>query len=426
RIVSAGDNAKVDDARSFARSVDYYNSYGPTEAAVCVTHYRVDADVPYAARIPLGKAIDNIAIYLLDEKLKLVPDGCIGEICISGAGLARGYLNRPDLTEAAFVPNPFCEGERLYRTGDLGVWLPGGELELIGRKDTQVKIRGYRVELGEIEAVLAQHPRVREAVAAALESQSGEKRLAAYVTTQGEVTAAELRGYLKERVPEFMSPSAFVILDQMPLTPNGKIDRKALPAPDESGAADAAYDAPKTEMQEQIVRIWAEVLGIERVGIHRNFFEIGGDSILIIQAVARANRTGIKLSAQQFFEHQTVAELAEVAVSASAVSAEQGVITGAAPLTPIQHWFFSQRLTAPDHFNQSVMLEVPSDLEPETVRAAVKHLVAHHDALRLRFTETDGHWEQRHEAPGTDVPYSWSEAESDAAIEAQAAEVQES
>jgi non-ribosomal peptide synthase protein (TIGR01720 family) len=424
RIVSAGDNAKVDDARDFARSIAYYNSYGPTEATVCVTHHRVDPLAPYAARIPIGKAIDNIAIHLMDRNLNLVPEGCIGEICIAGAGLARGYLNRPDQTGTAFVPNPFQDGERLYRTGDLGVWLPDGELELIGRMDTQVKIRGYRVELGEIEAVLAQHGRIRDAAVVAYENQPGEKRLAAYVTVDAPVSPAELREYLKKRLPEFMVPPVFVVLDAMPLTANGKIDRKALPAPKEAAAAGGAGDAPESEIEERLARIWAEVLGLDRVGIRDNFFELGGDSILIIQAVARANRAGIRLSAQQFFEHQTIAELAAVAVDARAVAAEQGVVTGPVPLAPMQEWFFSRSFAAPHHFNQSVMLEVPPDLAPETVEAAVEELLKHHDALRLRFAKIGDQWEQRYDMPGAETPFTWSNVSTDPEVERRAAQIQ--
>ncbi|MGA3026002.1 MAG: amino acid adenylation domain-containing protein [Bryobacteraceae bacterium] len=424
RIVSAGDNAKVDDARDFARNIAYYNSYGPTEATVCVTHHRVDPLASYAARIPIGKAIDNIAIYLLDANLELVPEGCIGEICIAGVGLARGYLNRPDQTETAFVPNPFQDGERLYRTGDLGVWLPDGELELIGRKDTQVKIRGYRVELGEIESVLAQHRRIRDAVVVVHENQPGEKRLAAYVTVDGPVTPADLREYLKNRLPEFMVPPVFVVLDDMPLTANGKIDRKALPAPREAAAAGGGGDAPESEIQERVARIWAEVLGLDRVGIRDNFFELGGDSILIIQAVARANHAGIKLSAQQFFEHQTIAELAAVAVDARAVVAEQGAVTGAVPLAPMQEWFFSQSFAAPHHFNQSVMLEVPPDLAPEAVQFAVEGLLKHHDALRLRFAKIGEKWEQRYDVPGAEIPFTWSNVATDSEVERRAAQIQ--
>ena len=424
RIVSAGDNAKVGDARDFARNIAYYNSYGPTEATVCVTHHRVDPLAPYAARIPIGKAIDNIAIYLLDANLNLVPEGCIGEICIAGVGLARGYLNRPDQTEAAFVPNPFQDGERLYLTGDLGVWLPDGELELIGRKDTQVKIRGYRVELGEIEAVLAQHARIRDAVIEVYENQPGEKRLAAYVTVDGPVTPAELREYLKKRLPEFMVPPVFVILDDMPLTANGKIDRKALPAPREAAAAGGGGDAPESEIEKRVARIWAEVLGLDRVGIHDNFFELGGDSILIIQAVARANRAGIRLSAQQFFEHQTIADLAAVAVDAGAVVAEQGAVTGAVPLAPMQEWFFSQSFAAPHHFNQSVMLEVPPDLAPEEVQSAVEELLKHHDALRLRFAKVGDRREQRYDMPSAEIPFTWSNVSTDSEVERRATQVQ--
>ncbi len=408
RIVSAGDNANVEDARAFAEIVSYINSYGPTETTVCVTHYRVDPAAAYGTRIPVGKPIDNVSIYLLDERMRLVPEGCIGEICIAGVCVARGYLNRADLTAATFVAHPFAVGERIYRTGDLGVWLPDGNLELVGRRDTQVKIRGYRVELGEIVAHLVQHDGVREAVVLLLagEEQSGDKKLVAYVTSSSrEMSASLLREYLKERVPEFMLPSAFVLLEEMPLTANGKINHKALPAPEARAGMSSAYAPPETVMQERLVDIWRETLGIERVGIHDNFFELGGDSILIIQLVSRANRAGLKLSSQQMFERQTIATLAEAVVDTRSVTAEQRLVIGRAPLTPIQRWFFAQPSGTRHHFNQSVMLETPADLEPHIVREAVRCLVEHHDAFRLRFFEKRGHWEQEHAPLASEVPF---------------------
>ena len=426
RIVSAGDNAKVEDAREYAKTKDYYNSYGPTETTVCVTHYRVDAAIAYGSRVPIGKPIHNTSIYVLDDGLRLVPEGCIGEICIAGAGLARGYLNRGDLTDAAFVPNPFVPGERLYRTGDLGLWLPDGNLELIGRKDTQVKIRGYRIELGEIEAVLAQYQDVREAVVLAREDQPGDKRLVAYVSSAQALTAAALREYLKSRLPEFMIPSAFVVLPGMPLTANGKIDRKSLPAPQSETGAGSSYAPPENRVQERLARIWSEVLGVPRVGIHDNFFELGGDSILIIVTVSRANREGLKITPQQMFERQTVAALAEVAGETIVVETDQGPVTGSAPLTPIQRWFFSQPLDARHHFNQSVMLEIPESVETEVLREAVKSLIEHHDALRLRFTERNGLWEQQHAPAGGEVPFGVTVSDDETAIHAQAAQLQAS
>jgi acyl carrier protein len=242
-----------------------------------------------AGPIPIGHPIANTEIYLLDAHLQPVPIGVPGEIYIGGAGLARGYLNRPDLTAERFVPNPFNHepGSRLYRTGDLGRYQSDGSIVFLRRLDHQVKIRGYRIELGEIEARLAEHPEVREAVVVAREDLPGEKRLVGYVVAGEEISPGTLRDFLRERLPDYMSPSTFVFLDKLPLTPNGKIDRKALPAPDVSTQATHRYEAPRTATEEILVGIWAEVLGVERVGIHDNFFDLGGHSLLLVQVQRR-------------------------------------------------------------------------------------------------------------------------------------------
>lgn len=415
RYVSAGDHCRVEDALRLARTAAYYNSYGPTETSVCVTHYQVDPSRRYGSRIPIGKPITGTTIYLLDERRRAVPEGVVGEICIGGAGLARGYLNRDDLTAEKFVANPFADGERLYCTGDLGVWLPDGNLELIGRKDNQVKIRGYRVELGEIESVLDQHPSVRESAVIAREDEAGHRRLVAYVTGTGAIDITDLKSLLTARLPAFMMPSTFVVLDQMPLTANGKIDRKALAAIVESApATDPSAGLPQTPVQETLAGIWQDVLGVARVGIHDNLFDLGGDSILIIQIVSRAREAGLKLAPNQLFDHQTVATLAEVAVSAqpsASAVAEQGAIEGPTPLAPMQAWFFEQRFADAHQFNQSVCLvdavpaggtAVTPSFDVHAAGVAALAVLTHHDALRLRFAERDGRWTAEY-APITSV-----------------------
>ncbi len=395
RYISAGDHCRVEDAVRLARASDYYNSYGPTETSVCVTHYKVDAGSRYGSRIPIGKPITGTSIYLLDERLKPVPEGVVGEICVGGASVARGYLNRDELTAEKFVPSPFVVGERVYLTGDLGVWLPDGNLEVIGRKDNQVKIRGYRVELGEIESVLDQHALVKESAVIAREDDLGNKRLVAYVTSNGgTIDVAELKELLRSRLPEFMVPTTFMVLERMPVTANGKIDRKALPETLEpSAAADPTAGLPQNPVQEALVRIWQEVLGVARVGIHDNLFDLGGDSILIIQIVSRAKEAGLKLSPNQLFDQQTIAELSEVAVvtQAAAMVMEQETIEGPAPLAPMQAWFFEQRFAEPQYFNQSVCLEAEG-VDIAAAATATHAVLAHHDALRLRFAQRDDRW----------------------------------
>ena len=397
RYVSAGDHCRVDDALRMAGSADYYNSYGPTETSVCVTHYKVDPQRAYGSRIPIGKPITGTTIYLLDDDRRLVPEGVVGELGIGGVGLARGYLKRDDLTAQAFVPNPFVPGERMYLTGDLAVWLPDGNLELIGRKDNQVKIRGYRVELGEIESVLDQHPLVKESAVVAREDDMGNRRLIAYVTGAGTIDTADLKTLLRSRLPAFMMPSVFTVLDAMPLTANGKIDRKALAAIVEAASvSDGTTGAPQSAVQETLVGIWQDVLGVAHVGINDNLFDLGGDSILIIQIVSRAREAGLKLAPNQLFDHQTIASLASVAVevrSTEAPAAEQDTIVGPAPLAPMQAWFFEQRFDEPHHFNQSVCLEISGDgIDVAAAEAATRAVIAHHDALRLRFHGHNGQW----------------------------------
>ncbi|GAB4192302.1 MAG: hypothetical protein OHK0022_06380 [Roseiflexaceae bacterium] len=398
--------------RNHAPATRLFNEYGPTETVVGCCVYEVAPGDEMLDAIPIGQPIINTQLYLLDERYNPVPVGMVGELYIGGAGVARGYLNRPDLTAERFVPNPFQvsslkpQASRLYRTGDLARWRPDGTLEYVGRIDHQVKIRGYRIELGEIESVLLQHPLVRDVAVAARED-GGERRLVAYVVPVEERPAGAadpvsiLRGFLAERLPEYMVPSAFVTLQALPLTPNGKVDRKALPAPtaDRSGST-APFVAPSTLIERQLAEIWAAVLRVEQVGINDNFFHLGGDSILSIQIVARARRAGIQLAPRDLFQHPTIAQLAAVAGQARSIEAEQGLVEGSVPLTPIQHWFFEQNLAEPHYWNQSLFLETLRPLEPEPLEQALQALLQQHDALRLRFVATpSGGVEQRHAAP---------------------------
>ncbi|MBC8229643.1 non-ribosomal peptide synthetase [bacterium] len=295
------------------------NTYGPTEATVVATMCELseEAEANTALQeVPIGRAIRNVQLYVLNRYLQPVPIGVPGELHIGGVGLARGYLNRPELTAEKFIPNPFSNepGTCLYKTGDLVRYLPDGNIEFLGRMDHQVKIRGFRVELGEIEVVLSRHPAVQEAVVLAREHGPGDKRLVAYVVpNQKQVPITrELRRFLKENLPDYMLPSAFVMLEKMPLTPNGKVDRSALPAPDTSRSVEEDYIAPRTPTEELLAAIWAEVLGLEQVGIRDNFFELGGNSLLATQVISRVYETfQMKLPLTSLFEKPTVGNLAE-------------------------------------------------------------------------------------------------------------------
>jgi amino acid adenylation domain-containing protein/non-ribosomal peptide synthase protein (TIGR01720 family) len=369
------------------------NMYGITETTVHVTYAEVsEAEARGEARGGrIGKALEDLQCYVLDEWMEPVAEGMAGELFVGGAGLARGYLNRPALTAERFVPNPFGgeTGARLYRTGDTVRRLRGGELEYVGRRDSQVKVRGHRIEPGEVEAALLTHGGVREAVVVAGEDGAAGKRLMAYVVADGAVAAGELRRHLAERLPDYMIPSAFMMLGSLPLTVNGKIDRSALPVRGVGAVGRAEYVAPRNESEGVLCRIWGEVLGAGRVGVHDNFFELGGDSILSIQVVARANREGLRLTPRLVFEHQSVAGLAAAAEAGEAgeggPSPEQGMVVGEIPLTPIQRRFFEQQQVAPHHWNQSVMLSVRGGLRPDQLEEVVGALLAHHDALRMYF-----------------------------------------
>ncbi len=401
--------------RTHAPQTRLINEYGPTETVVGCCVYTIAPDEPLGGSVPIGRPIANTRLYVLDPQLQPTPIGVVGELYIGGVGVARGYLNRPELTAERFLPDPFAPeaGARMYKTGDLARYRSDGVLEYLGRTDHQVKIRGFRIELGEIESAIGAHPQVREAVALAREDAPGHKRLVAYLTLQ-EATAnraelaAEVRRDLQARLPEYIVPTAFVVLDQMPLTANGKVDRKALPAPEaDRSAAGSAYRAPRDEAETLLATIWSQVLGLEQVGIHDNFFALGGDSILSLQVISRANQAGLRLAPRHIFAAPTIAELAALAGSGPTVIAEQGVVTGNLPLTPIQRWFFELDLPRLQHWNQSLLLETRVPLDRELLVAAVERLMLHHDALRLRFHRNAQGWQARNAIMDVEPPVSW-------------------
>ncbi|HEY0604396.1 MAG TPA: amino acid adenylation domain-containing protein, partial [Herpetosiphonaceae bacterium] len=365
--------------RFFTRlDAELHNLYGPTEAAVDVSYWPCKRE---RALVPIGYPIANTQLYVLDAQLQPVPVGVPGELHIGGVQLARGYHNRPALTAEKFIPDPFSAkpNARLYKTGDLARYLPDGAIDYLGRIDYQVKLRGFRIELGEIEAVVSQHPGVREVVVVVR-----EQRLVAYVVPSVDRSAptdttdtdhdpspglteafvADLQAFVKQHLPDYMVPGVVVPLPALPLSPNGKVDRRALPAPTHlRPELEAGFAAPETPVETRLAQIWAEVLRLPQVGIHNNFFALGGDSILSIQIVARARQVGVQLTPRQIFQYQTIAELATVAGTTTTVTAEQGLVTGSVPLTPIQHWFFGREHPEPHHWNQARLLEVGQPLD---------------------------------------------------------------
>jgi aryl carrier-like protein len=381
------------------------NGYGPTECttfSACGSHFEPGA---LEHTVPIGRPISNTRLYVLDEVLQPVPIGVEGELYIAGAGLARGYLNRAGLTAQRFVANPFGEGERLYRSGDRVRYRADGNLEFLGRRDAQVKIRGYRIELGEIEAALLTHTAVSQAVVVVREDEPGERRLVGYVVSdQGVLEVAELRAFLKQRLPEHLVPSVWVQLDAMPLTANGKIDRAALPAP-EGRPEVGAYIAPRTRIEATLASIWGEVLRVERVGIQDNFFELGGDSIQSIKVVARAGQAGVGLTVRQMFDHQTIETLSAVAVTMRVIEAQQSAVEGEFALTPIQHWYLDEDPEQVHHFNQALLLRTGRCLSAALLERALGRVLEHHDGLRLRVWRESGEWRQGNARWEGQVPF---------------------
>lgn len=386
------------------------NHYGPTETTVGVLTHRIDPQATHqGATVPIGRPFAHSRAYILDRRMEPVPVGVPGELYLGGAGLAQGYHKQAGLTAERFVPDPFTAhtGERLYRTGDQARYREDGTIEFLGRRDQQVKLRGYRIELEEIEVRLRVQPDIHEAVVVVRESRSGAKQLVAYVVTKNgsDVSTDELRAALTQQLPDYMVPQVIILMEALPLTRNGKLDRTALPDPETLQTREVESETvPQTETEQILAEIWAEVLRREQVGRHDNFFELGGDSILSLQIIARAHRRGLKLTPKQLFEHPTVAGLASVAVvrRPDAVGSSNAPVMGTVPLTPIQHWFFEAQHPNSHHWNQAILLEVNQPVNFASLTQAVQALVGHHDALRLRFRQDEtGQWMQTYAATET-------------------------
>ncbi|ORJ57954.1 non-ribosomal peptide synthetase [Mycobacterium simiae] len=365
------------------------NAYGPTEGTI---YAAMSAALTPDAGAPIGSPVPGAALFVLDKWLRPAPEGVTGELYIAGRGVACGYVRRGPLTASRFVACPFgAPGDRMYRTGDLVRWGADGQLQYLGRADEQVKIRGYRIELGEVQAALAALDGVQAAAVIAREDRPGDKRLVGYVTVTGDVDTAQMRSALAERLPTYMVPSAVVVLDTLPLTVNGKLDKRALPAP-EYRSTGGGYRAPSDAVEEILAGIYAQVLGVDRVGVDDSFFDLGGDSILSMQVAARARATGVMCRPRDIFVEQTVARLARVA---QLTDGADGVIDeGIGPVvaTPIMRWL--QGVVGPvEQFNQTMVVQAPSGVTEADVAAVLQALVDRHATLRLRVEDDDaGEW----------------------------------
>ncbi|MBP9691731.1 MAG: amino acid adenylation domain-containing protein [Alphaproteobacteria bacterium] len=413
KIMLAGESftKKTFERLSPTEYVKIYNFYGPTESSIIATSYEATGKDITTVTVPIGQPVANTQVYILDMCLKPVPIGVSGELYIGGEGLARGYLNRPELTAERFIKNPFQTEEektqekniRLYKTGDLCRWLEDGNIEYIGRTDFQVKIRGFRIELGEIEASLLKHPQVKETIVIAREDSPGDKKLVAYLVFKERVKdesrnkddvhairMEEIRSYLQFTLPGHMIPPAFVVLEAMPLTSHGKVDRKALPAPEFT--SNELYVAPRSELEMSVCKIWEEVLSLPegKVGIRDDFFKLGGDSIISIQLVSKIRqKLGLNLSVKDIFSYKTIERLCGNILSQNLrdklqIKAEHGLLTGEVDLLPIQEWFFDNNFCKASHWNQSFLIKTP-ELDNHRLETCLKQLVYYHDSFRLNY-----------------------------------------
>ncbi|WP_373388227.1 amino acid adenylation domain-containing protein [Pseudomonas alcaligenes] len=393
------------------------NGYGPTETVVTPLIWEAfPGDSFEAAYAPIGNPVGPRSLYVLDSELNLLPIGVAGELYIGGeVGLARGYFQRPELTAERFLPDPFgAAGERMYRTGDLVRWRADGTLDYLGRVDHQVKIRGFRIELGEIESQLLALDGVQEAAVIARETPTG-KQLVGYVVARDNTDTNALRSELAKVLPDYMVPAQIIALAKLPLTPAGKLDRAALPEPTWQSQD---YEAPQSDNERILAAIWAEVLGVERVGRQDHFFELGGDSIVALQVVSRARQQGLQLAPRELFQFPRLAELAQAARAAGEEIAQEPV-TGELPLAPIQAHFFAMNQAESAHWNQALNLELLRPLDPILLEQALQALVAHHDGLRLRFEQRDGRWTQHYGEVQADQSLLWQrEAADDTQAEA--------
>lgn len=366
------------------------NAYGPTECGDDVTQYMVDGLLPKTS-VPIGSPLPNIRLHVLGKDGQSQPAGVVGELYVGGPSVGRGYVNDPIRTAEAFVPDPFSTlpGMRLYRTGDRVRYLPSGELEFVGRADDQVKLRGHRVELGEIEFVLLQQPDIAQAAVKLCQGNSERQFLTAYLVPQPgrSIDSLKVLSDLRQRLPEQLVPSVVLQLEHLPRLPNGKLDRNSLVTP-ALALAPLQEDLPEpTHLESRLQEIWMSVLGLPRVGLHDNFFALGGDSIVSLQVVARAKRAGIDITNRQMFEHQTIAALAAVATNRNGSSPRPILVENAPPLTPSQRWFFEQTPIEPHHWNISIFLEITHGVDLRLLERALEHVVEHHEALRLRFSQ---------------------------------------
>ncbi|MFK7784784.1 MAG: amino acid adenylation domain-containing protein, partial [Crocinitomicaceae bacterium] len=405
KLITAGEPPNLKKALSFLKYGTYYNAYGPTEASICATVYKLENEEQVkSGGIPIGKPLQNVELFILNEAGLTQPLGVAGEICIGGTALAQGYLNNAELTEKKFVENALSSAGRIYRTGDLGRWLSNGNIEFLGRVDDQFKINGYRVEPGEIEHVLLEN---RDVKAAAIVPQVSDERITSMIaylvpeTKEGlgeeeslvEINLNKIRSFLENRLPIFMIPSEFILLDNLALTPNGKIDKKALSKhTGKSLSSGIEFVPPQTENEKVLVEVLEDVLQRDKIGINDSFYNLGGDSVKSIQTVGRLKQQGYVLSVEHILKTPEVKTLAGFMTKA-AYELDQSEVSGDIVLAPIQNWFFQHNgIKRHHHFNQSVVLKSEKSIDTKKLETCLVQLTTHHDLLRLTASHEDGKW----------------------------------
>ena len=392
-IITAGESANPTKAIAVVESgIDYYNAYGPTECAVCVSIYKVIKDDFDKSIIPIGRPISNTQVYILNEALQPLPIGVAGKLYVSGVGVARGYLNKLELTEEKFIINPFIEGERMYDTGDLGCWLADGNIEFLGRKDHQVKIRGYRIELGEIENTILQYSEDLKQVVVEVKENNQEKVLVAYLVSTTNIDKSELRSFLQNRLPDYIVPGFYVALEKLPLTPNGKIDRKALPGISGDDIIRREYIAPSNKIEESLVVIWQEVLGIDKIGTTDNFFELGGHSLIIAQVINRTHKQlGKTVSFKAFFASPTIESISAQLQDNQYTPILKASESVSYPLTASQSrlWILSQLEGGSLAYNMPAAVMLKGIVDVNKFEESFRLLIQRHEILRTYFTTNE-------------------------------------
>ncbi len=381
----------------------FLNGYGPTETTVFSTCYLIDKNINKLSSVPIGKPVSNAQCYVLDANLQPVPVGAVGELFIGGEGVSAGYLNQPEKTQHSFIPNPFVDDPqaRMYRSGDKVRWLFDGNLEYIGRGDDQIKLRGFRIELGEIEAALAKHPQISQVVVTIRGVAEYHKQLEAYIIQQktdhsssDKLNTQTLSSYLQQLLPDYMIPARFFIVDRFPLTVNGKVDKATLMASQSLQLDEKVIKTASSSTEVLLVEIWQNVLKIPQISTDDNFFMLGGDSIIAMQIVAKANQSGLQLAVQDIFQYPVVGDLASRVTQKSVSQTEAIEANQKFALAPIQTWFFEQCLTKKECFNQVGLLTIHGAVDIELLERCFSTLLARHEGLRLRFAFEQGTWQQ--------------------------------